>query len=281
MKRITRTILGTGVFCTLATAYALRDTAPPQIRFDIGQNIYETAKKSGAPRYGTGNVAGLVSYELVDLPLDIPALYNRPGYEIKAMPLFAFTMYADEDFRDGLAVHTATLQFSRHAAKSHASAQTFVGDLISQFQKGKWRRYIREGCPAITGRSTFLNEHGQPGYAGYCSLDPTYKLSSEDWLRIMPMSQIYQWIGEGVLATLTVRYSDDVRGITYSIDLDFDDLEVKKRYEEMNLNRELAEGDAQGWNSTARHKSDKLAHQAKVRMLEENARRRGDMVVER
>ena len=30
----------------------------------------------------------------------------------------------------------------------------------------------------------------------------------------MRLTQYYQWTGDGVLATLTIRYSDDVRGIT-------------------------------------------------------------------
>ena len=63
-------------------------------------------------------------------------------------------MYADEESKDGLAVQTVALQFSKKAANSHATAQTLVGNLISQFQKGKWERHdyrdlLRQGDGTI------------------------------------------------------------------------------------------------------------------------------------
>lgn len=281
MRKSTSAIICAVVLGAAASTYNLRGATMPEIKFNIGENIYETAKTSGAPKYSTGNVAGLISYEIDSLPPDIPARYQRQGYEITALPLFAFTMYADEESNDGLAVQTATLQFSKNAATSHLSAQTFVSDLISQFQKGKWTRHIRELCPSVSGRSAFLNEHGEPARIGTCPLDPAYRLSNEDWLRMMKLTQYYQWAGDGVLATLTIRYSDDVRGITYSIDLEFEDIAVKTRRENANRARDLAEGDAQGRNSTAKDRDAKLARRSLIKILEENARKRGDPVLPR
>lgn len=253
----------------------------PEIKFNLGQNIFETAKGSGAPKYATGNVAGLVSYELIDLPPDIPARYVRAGFEITALPLFSLAMYADEESDDGLAVQSVMLQFSKGAAPSHSSANDFVKNLISQFQNGKWKRHIPDYCPSVTGRSTFLNEAGEPGRTGTCPLDPAYRLSNDDWLRMMRLTQYYQWCGEGILATLTVRYSDDVRGITYSFDLDFENMAIKAERERANLARKLANGDAQGWNSTAKYKAGQLERTALITVLEENAQRRGDAIVPR
>lgn len=253
----------------------------PEVKFDIGRNILETARHSGAPRFATRNVAGVVSYELVDLPPDIPVIYQRQGYEIKAVPLFALTLYANEASNDGLAVQTASLQFSKAAARSHEAAEAFAADLIAQFQRGKWKRHIDELCPAVTGRSAFLNESGEPERIGFCSLDPQYKLTSDEWIRLMGKTQNYQWTGDGVIATLTIGYSVDVRGITYSFDLEFEDWATVIRREEKNLLRELAEGDAQGWNSTIEHKEEKLKRKGLVKLLEENARRRGDTIVPR
>lgn len=253
----------------------------PQIKFDIGRNILETARQSGAPRYTTGNVAGVVSYELVNLPPDIPVFYQRHGYEITARPLFALTLYANEESNDGLAVQTAALQFSKDAAKSHGAAQPFVGDLIAQFQKGKWKRHIDELCPAVSGRSAFLNAADRPERTGFCPLDPQYTLTPEDWILLMGKTQNYQWTGDGVLATLTIGYSDDIRGITYSIDLEFEDLETVIRRETGNLLRDLAEGDAQGWNSTVKHSEEIRERKALLKILEENARKRGDTVLPR
>lgn len=253
----------------------------PQIKFDIGRNILETARQSGAPQYTVGNVAGIVSYELVNLPPDIPAFYQRQGYEIRARPLFALTLYANEESNDGLAVQTAALQFSKDAAKSHEEAQTFVGDLIAQFQKGKWKRHIDGLCPAVTGRSAFLNATDKPERIGFCPLDPQYRLTTEDWILLMGKTQNYQWTGDGVLATLTIGYSDDIRGITYSIDLEFEDSETAIRRETRNLLRDLAEGDAQGWNSTFKHSEEILERKALLKILEENAQRRGDRIISR
>jgi hypothetical protein len=269
------------VLFTAAAILNLGAENMPEIRFDLGQNILDTAKKSGAPRYSTGNVAGFISYELVDLPHDIPAHYTRPGYEIQALPLFAFSLYADEEHHNGLAVHTASLQFSKDAGRSHDAAKAFVEDLISQFQKGKWKRHIDELCPAVTGRSSFLNEAGEPEQIENCPLDPQYRLSHGDWIKMMRNTQNYEWTGDGVLATLNVRYSDDIRGITYSINLEFNDFSYKKRLEKANQKRDFAAGDAKGLNSTMTEKNNRRALKSRIEILEENAKRRGDMVIQR
>jgi len=252
-----------------------------QVKIDIGKNIIDTAKKSGAPRWGTRDIKGFVSYKMTGLPLDIPVLYERPGYEVSVMPIFALTMYADKEHNNNLAVEAVSLHFDMNAYKSHAAAKTFVEDLISQFQKGRWQRHLDDSCPAVTGRSSYLNETNEPDLSGMCPLDPSYRLSVEDWLLMMSMRKSYEWIGDGVLATLDVRYSDDIRGITYSVSLSFDDFAAKTRVEEANRLRDLAEGDANGWKSTENEKKGKAARKLKVTLLEENARKRGDTVIPR
>lgn len=162
MRNTTRIKIAIATIITAAATYNLQANIMPEIKFAIGNNIHETAKRSGAPRFSTRNIAGLISYKLIDLPPDIPAHYVRPGFEITASPLFAFTLYADEEHNNGLAVQTARLQFSSAMAKSHDSAQAFVENIIAQFESGKWKRYIDELCAAVTGRSTFLNEAGEP-----------------------------------------------------------------------------------------------------------------------
>jgi hypothetical protein len=281
MRNTTRIKIAIATIITAAATYNLQANIMPEIKFAIGNNIHETAKRSGAPRFSTRNVAGLISYKLIDLPPDIPAHYVRPGFEITASPLFAFTLYADEEHNNGLAVQTARLQFSSAMAKSHDSAQAFVENMITQFEKGKWKRHIDELCPAVTGRSTFLNEAGEPGQIAGCPLDPQHRLSKGDWIRLMRLTQDYEWIGDGVLATLTVGFSDDVRGITYDMTLEFDDLAIKNRGDQSNLDRMLAEGDKNGWNSTANEKKDIAALKARIKTLEDNARKRGDMVIPR
>lgn len=103
----------------------------------------------------------------------------------------------------------------------------------------------------------------------------------EDWLPLMGMTQRYQWVGEGVLASLDVGYSDDIRGITYNINLEFENLAIKERRNAENVARELAEGDRLGWNSTENERKDTLTRKALVKVLEENATKRGDKVIQR
>jgi hypothetical protein len=252
------------------------------VRFDIGQNIIETAKKSGAPRWATRDLVGLVSYDLMNMPVDIPLVYQRPGYEINAMPVYSFTMYADKESNNKLAVETATVLFNTNALKSHTAAKRFAEDLILQFQKGKWTRHVEELCPAVTGRSAFLNMAGEPDRELTCPLDPGHRLSPEDWVLMMSMGgQRYEWVGDGVYAKLNVDYSDDIRGITYSIGLAFEDLATRRRRDETSRLRDLAEGDANGWNSTENEAKGIAKRKLEIKVLEENARKRGDAVLPR
>lgn len=281
MRNILLTIFGPIVFSVLAGATTFQQDKMVQINVDIGENIFNTAKKSGAPKYTTGNIAGLVSYKILNMPPDIPVRFQRKGYEISALPLFALTLYADEENANDLEVSRIDLQFSKDAAKSHSSGQAFAENLIAQFQRGRWKRYIRDACPAVTGRSAFLDEAGEAKQIGGCPLDPSYHLTEEEWIRMIGMTQNYKWIGDGILATLTVRYSDDIRGITYSIGLTFDDLAIITHRDSINLARKLTEGDKNGWNSTAEYKVGLEERKARVKILEENAKSRGDSIVPR
>jgi hypothetical protein len=267
--------------CALGYVYHSGADEMLQVKFDIGSNITETAKNSGAPRWSTRNIQGFVSYDLSNIPTDIPLFYQRPGYEVSAMPAYSFTMYADKEHNNNLAVEAATLLFDTNAYKSHASAKIFVEGLISQFQKGKWTRRIDDWCPAVTGRSSFLDEAGELDTSLACPLDPAYQLSLQDWIRMMYMGKNYEWLGDGVLARLEVRYSDDIRGITYSVSLAFDDFAAKTRQDEINHLRDLAEGDANGWKSTENYKKAIAENRLKMRILEEHARKRGDKVIQR
>ena len=279
MSRFLISLFLIGTLTAAATAYNLRGDDMPEIKFRLGENIHETAKQSGAPKYMTRNIAGLISYKLLDLPPDIPAIYDVADYRIKSIPLFAFTMYADKDSNNNLAVETANLMFSTNEINSHESGMAFVERLITQFQDGKWKRFIDELCPAVTGRSSFLDETGEPGQI--CSLDPQYRLSMEDWIQMVAMTQRYEWLGDGVLATLTVRFSNDIRGLTYAIDLDFQNFAIMNRRFDELTRQKLAEGDAAGRNSTAKQAKELIEAKARIRTLEANALKRGDTVVPR
>jgi len=274
------------VFCLIAAGsifciHELGANNMFNVKFSLGQNIVETAKKSGAPRWSTRNIQGFISYDLVGMPSDIPLVYQRPDYEVTAMPVYSFTMYADKERNNDLAVESTNLLFAADALTSHLSAKTFVEGLISQFQRGKWKRHVDELCPAVSGRSSFLNEAGQAHRSWSCPLDPEYRLSPDDWIMLMYMEKSYEWLGDGVLATLNIGYSDDIRGITYSIQLKFEDFAGRKRRDEMNRLRDLAEGDANGWKSTENEAKGIAERKRQIKVLEENALKRGDRVISR
>lgn len=136
MKKFRSTLICLLGLLAAVAAYNRRADDMSKIEFDLGSNIHETAKQSGAPKFTTRNVAGLISYKLIDLPSDIPAFYARQGYQITAIPLFAFTLYADVDNKNNLSVEAASLQFSTERIKSHDTAKAFVENLLEQFQQG-------------------------------------------------------------------------------------------------------------------------------------------------
>lgn len=146
MKSLKTILAWASTLLVAIVAYALKDDNVAEIQFDLGQNIHETAKRSGAPKFATRNVAGLVSYKLIDLPADIPAIYKRSGCQIDAVPLFAFALYADTDSNNNLAVEIASLQFRTDEMKSHELAKTLIEKLIAQFQRGQWIRFVSDLC---------------------------------------------------------------------------------------------------------------------------------------
>lgn len=266
-------IVGTCMF------FLVRASNMNTLNVNIGRNIVETAKQSGAPRFSVESHWGATFYEIVDLPPDIFVRYIRPGYEISVQPLFALTMYADTENNNDMAVEELTMQFSRHAATTHEDAQLFVDALIVQFRRGSWKRYFEDGCPAITGRSAYLDLEERVKTS--CPLDPAYRMSSGDWRALMKWPQRYVWLGDGVIATLSLQYDEDARGLTYSIGLELQDFAIYNRRNAAEEARLLAEGDAKGWHSTGENQKEMAETKVKVRRLEENAMKRGDTVVSR
>ena len=276
-----RKIIGALVTC-IALAIFASYTAEAEkmhvIKVDLGNNIEITAKESGAPRFGVENHWGLKIYELVNLRPDVVVRFSRPGFEIDATPLFALTMFADSENKNDMAVENIILQYD-YSASSHQTGKAFVEDIVKQFNRGKWRRHIRDNCPATSGRSAYLDENGI--IRGTCPLDPAYVPPIEDWLQLMRLGKEYEWLGSGVLAKLSVQYDEDTRGLTYSINLEFQDFAIDNRRNDAAQARELIEGDQKGWNSTKNYKDGIAKRQAVVKLMEENAVKRGDHLVPR
>lgn len=200
------------------------------VKVDIGKNIEETAKRSGAKRYGRESHWGLEIYELVDLKPEVTVTLIRSGYEINANPLFSLTMYAHSENKNNMAVEKIQLQY-RYNAKNHVNAKLFFEAIVKQFDRGKWKRHIKDSCPAVSGRSNYLDESGEIVYS-ICGMDPFYSASLEEWKQLLRMSRSFEWEGDEISATLSASFSEDARGLTYNVDLEFSDIVIDKRRSE-------------------------------------------------
>lgn len=276
-----RTFLGAGA--ALVGGFALfrcsQGGRMSEIRFDLNQDIVETAKGSGVPEFSVRNINGLVSYSVDGIPVEIPCRFTRKGYEISWQPLFAFTMYADRKWDGRLAVHTVHLQL-RDRSFSDAEAKRFVEQTIAQFQRGQWKRYADpEWDVLLTGRSSILDESGNIRRI-LMTIDPAYRIPDEDWGKVVAASPTWRWVGDGVLATLEVDNSPGVDGKpAYRMDLAFELLDIKLKQDAENLAREKKKGDAKGWGTSARYEADKKIVDERNKRLIANAIERGDSVV--
>ena len=271
--------LWSGVLASVAVALGMmwwkdaQGQGAREIKFELGKNIVETAEASGVPRFSARQVATTVSYSVNNIPSALPVRYAKPGYEVSWQPAYAFTMYA----------HAATMITDTVALQLHtppfddAQAQAFVEATIAQFQKGKWQRYADpEYEVMLTGRSSILDEQGNVG-GDFRTIDPNYKLSPQEWRKVARDSVMWFWVGDGVIAQLSVSNSVGMDGKdAYDMDLEFELLDVQnKRYAD-KLVKDLKDGDAKGWNSTAEHKATKIKVQALNQRLIANAIKRGD-----
>lgn len=97
----------------------------------------------------------------------------------------------------------------------------------------------------------------------------------------MRMGGDFEWEGDGIFATLSANFSEDSRGLTYNVNLEFSDLKIDKRKSDAAQTKALADGDKKGWKSNEEYKKGMAANKVKVKLLEENAVRRGDHLISR
>ena len=269
----------------LTACTELKGSKMQEIKFDLGKNIVETAKASGVPKFNVDSTAGLVQYEVHDIPAGITAKYIRSGYEVVLGAVHAFSISSDKEISASLPVQSARLGFSSKAFKTHESAKAFVDQVISQFQKGSWQRYADpESRVLLTGRSSLLNEKGDLEFRYSTPIDPGYKISPKDWIAIVAEGIQYEWAGDGVLAVLDIKFNDyretnPEMGLYYSIGLEFTDLANHIKKLDERIAQDNKEGDAKGWNSTAKYEASKKSRQALNKILEANALKRGDSIV--
>ena len=210
----------------------------------------------------------------------MPVVYARPGYEITMQPAFSLVLNADRRRTPNDLTSRAHIQMSNNHVTNHLEGRLTVENLVGQFNRGKWNRYISSSCPAVTGRSSFLDASGGIADTG-CGIDPEYKIDPDEWIKLFKNSQNFQWIGEGVLASLSVGYSDDIRGIAYTLEITFEDYATVLAINSENEARRRKEGDAKGWNTTSKAQKNLKIQEQTIKTLEENAAKRGDTIMNR
>jgi hypothetical protein len=267
---------------TLTGCSKEKETKVQEIKFELGKNIVDTAKSSGVPQFESDDVNGSISYSVAGFSTEIPARFAKPGYEIVWRPLFAFTMYTNRRRDPSLAVHKASLQLKNHLT-SHAAAQAFVEQTVAQFAKGKWQRYHDPVWDVLlTGRSSMLDEAGHIATT-VMTIDPAYNVPPVDWPALAKSGPIWRWVGDGVLASLTIGFTERETSAApqYSMDLEFELLDVYTKQLAENGDQKRKEGDAKGWNSTAKYEAAKKERAELNKRLIANAIKRGDQVVSR
>ena len=250
-----------------------------EITFDLGKNIIETAASSGVPKFSADNIDGYISYSVMPVPAEVPVRFVRRNMEIVWQPVFAFVMRADEKRFADRRVESARLSLNSEL-KTHAAAQAFIVQTISQFRRGQWRRYCDPvWATLLTGRSSILDEDGNIAPI-QMTIDPEYDISPADWVVVTKKGARWQWAGDGVLADLSARYDGGIDSdLEYRISIEFSLLDVLLQRNAENEANELKAGDAKGWGSTVRNEADKKERVERNKRLEANAIKRGDSVV--
>jgi hypothetical protein len=180
--------------------------------FDLGRNIVETARKTGLPHFDVTDDFGFIEYDVPDISRNLVVKFDRPGLEVSWPSLFAFTLSTDHDRDPDDKVQLATLQLSNRTLHSHAEAQKFVEDTLARFARGKWQRFIPEGCPRVTGRSSLLDASGAVDQVGFCPIDPGYRIPPELFATLtLDQTRRWMWHGDGVYAEFNLR-SMKIRG---------------------------------------------------------------------
>ncbi len=250
-----------------------------EIRFDLGKNIVDTARASGVPQFEARDVAGLISYSVAGIPAMVPAHYTRAGYEVVWQPAFAVTMYADRA-RDPAAL-TESVNVQLHANfTTHDAAHAFVEQTVGQFLRGRWKRYHDPAWDVmLTGRSSILDESGKVSSSPR-AIDPSFKVPALDWSALVSHGPRWEWMGDGVLATLEVSQSGEPNGarLNYKMNLVFELLDRRLKREADRQAQLNKEGDAKGWNTTAEFEAARMAQAELNKRLVANAIKRGDAV---
>jgi hypothetical protein len=242
-------------------------------RFDLDRNIVDTARKTGLRHFDVTNDFGWIEYDAADVPKHAVLKFDRPGLEIVWPSPFAFTLGTDHNRDKDDHVRVAVLQLSNRLLQSPAQARAFVEDTLAQFARGKWQRFIPEGCPRVTGRSSFLDASGAVDEIGVCPIDPAYRIPSESFVALLAQPRRWMWHSGDVRAEFTLDHMTIIDHEVYTGSLEFQTDEYNRVADASMAERDL--------RSPAERIADEKRERKSLDALEAAAVRRGDRVLAR
>ncbi|MBT9568220.1 MAG: hypothetical protein IV085_07960 [Thiobacillus sp.] len=295
MGLLAAVVLG-GVGLTIARNGMEESAAEKVFEFQLGKTMEATANQTRLPLSG-GNTNGLLDAGYMGFPDNVYGRYVEPGYELKLGPLFGIRFYSDTKRYLDKKTETVTLSFDLDHITTPQQAYDYVYDLIAQFQRGKWKRYIPEECPRLQGKSSILNPEEiralslpvAPELKNFiglgCPIDAAYKPELDKWMPLAIAGELqYLWHDEhGKIAKLDIDLSEPNSDGTFvnqgvssvRIDLEFELEEVMLATKKWHLEDDLKKP----WGErVAKVEIEKR----RIRdVLEEIAVKRGEQLAER
>jgi hypothetical protein len=272
------------------------------IRFDLTITPEQLTAKVGRSLSGQ-NTDGFVILSTPILDEGYDALYDHPGYEITIPNIYSVQWGFHKKPGNNGIIQVADFGFEEsilNQIKTPEQARAYLQSFIDQFQRGKWKRRIRDDCPRLTGRASMIDisretvkSLAKPEFKNFmnfsnCTIDPAFSPPLDEWIRMASPSQglHYSWRDDrGVIADLDFNADEPQADGTYgpyqpgtsplSVNLSFELESAKKKQEQDQRARDLKER----WGAEV---APTEAERRRIRdLLEEMAVQRGEALAER
>jgi hypothetical protein len=272
-----RLALSASVLAALAIAAGVFFLVRPrkavhEVRFDLGKNIMETARRSGVPSFDVTNDFGLIEYGVVELPKNVVVMFARPGLEVGWPAVFSFTIVANHNRSPDDIADQASLQLSNSALRNTEEARRFVDSTLAQFARSNWQRFIPEWCPRVTGRSSVLDESGAVDRIAACPIDPSYRIPAESFAAFFDTTRYWIWHSGDVYARFKLNRMTISGEDVYTAFLEFENEDDVRAVAQNDVPRDR--------RSPAERLIDAQKERRAIQALEAAAIRRGDKVLE-
>jgi hypothetical protein len=196
------------------------------LQIELGQKGAEVVKQSPVPITG-GGVNGLLMFDAGGYrrPIEPAAVVFKDAYRaITFPPVERLSFYEEGGTGEGIdeiSIKLLLPRMPKNPADTQALAEydeavrKIVQEMIDRINAAQWQRWIMFYKPRLSGRDTiaFLPGYRNSGYADdeqdVLGIDPSYRLTREDWDNLADKWAYWFWIKNG--ASITMRYQREVR----------------------------------------------------------------------